>query len=58
MDNIVYISKDGKKHKKPPRGIPPFKLKPLVDGNGCSSKNGKIVAPKLDGRLRKHGKKI
>jgi len=38
-------------------GIPPFKPKPLINGEGCSHENGTLVVPKLDGKVRKRAKK-
>ena len=34
-------------------GIPPFKPKPLINGDGCSHENGIPVVPKLDGKVRR-----
>jgi len=40
MNEIVYYDRDGKRRKKPPRNIPPFIPKNVVDGEGVSLQNG------------------
>ena len=56
-DEIVYVNKKGKRHKKPPKGVPPFRPKPPVNGEGVSRGNGIPVKPKLDMGVRKRAKR-
>jgi len=58
VSDVIYIDKNGKKKKKPPKGVPPFKPKPVVNGEGCSPKNGIPVLPKLERQVRKRAKKV
>ena len=57
MVEMIYYDKTGRRSKKPPKGVPPFKPKPLLNGEGCSSENGIPYEPKLDGRVKKRAKK-
>ena len=57
MNEIVYIDKNGKRSKKPPKGVPPFKQKPFVNGEGISPENGLPVRPILDTEVKKIAKK-
>lgn len=56
MDEILYIDRNGKRSKKPPEGVPPFKPKPIVNGEGVSSENGISCKPILDIEVRKNAK--
>lgn len=56
MNEIVYIDKDGRRSKKPPKGVPPFVPKPPIDGNGVSLENGIPCKPHLDEKVRKRAK--
>jgi len=53
-DEVIYVDKNGNRHKKPPKGISPFKPKPIVDEEGCSLENGILCRPILNGRVRKY----
>ena len=57
MNEIVYIDKDGKRSKRPPKGVPPFVPKPIVNGQGISPQNGIPVRPILDTEVKKRAKK-
>lgn len=57
MNDIVYIDKNGKRRKKPPKGVPPFKPKPPINGSGCSAKNGIPCKPILDTEVKRLAKK-
>jgi len=57
MTEIVYIDKNGKRSKKPPEGVPPFKPKPIVNGDGISLRNGIPCKPMLDTEVKKRAKK-
>ena len=56
MNDIVYVNKKGKRSKKPPEGTPLFKPKPIVNGEGCSRRNGVPTKPKFDTEVRKRAK--
>jgi len=53
---FLYFDKEGKISRKPSRGIPEPRPKPLVEGEGASYENGIPVIPKKDKKLRKRGK--
>ena len=57
MNEIVYVNKKGKRSKKPPKGVPPFKPKPILNGEGVSLENGIPVKPHLDLKVRKRAKR-
>jgi len=57
MNNIIYVNKNGKKSKKPPKGIPKFVPRPVLNGQGASLENGIPVKPKLDMGVRKRAKR-
>jgi hypothetical protein len=56
MNEIVYYTKNGKKHKKPPRGVPEFKPKPPINGEGCSIQDGIPCRAVLDFEVRRRAK--
>jgi hypothetical protein len=56
MSEIIYYTKDGKRHKKPPKGVPEFRYKPPINGEGCSIKDGIPCRAVLDFEVRRCAK--
>lgn len=56
MVEMVYYNKQGRKSKKPPKGVPECKPDLEIKG-GVTPANGVPVKPLLDSEMRKRAKK-